>query len=289
METQNWLASFYHLIVSHTDGLYTVVFTSRFFFLDLWSCIHFASGAAIMAALRAVRCSRPFGVLLVILFLYEVLELSFTYLAVNLFRPEILPDQVTDVVVGLVGGGLMWVVAKLQVQRVVGDQLRRWLPTAVELSVAVVMSGIWVASYGYCYNVPLLNSPAINWWAFLLWSLGLFATIKVFKHVRKAVGSGVLASLITWLLYLLGLFVVEFIGYRLMGIHEQTNEGPFLFGLIHGSQVLKAYYVTAGVLVMALHTALEWILQRRRACAPPRAQAMVLLKAADGSRNSELG
>jgi hypothetical protein len=39
---------------------------------------------------------------------------------------------------------------------------------------------------------------------------------------------------------------VEFMGYYILKIRAITSEGPLVLGLIHGTIVLKIYYVTVG-------------------------------------------
>lgn len=102
------LARLYEWILASTGVLYAEIWRSPWFFLDLWSIVHLVSGALLALGLLAVRRRRPLATLFLILVAYEVAELGFVWLAVRLFRPEILPDQVTDVVVGMIGGAVVW-------------------------------------------------------------------------------------------------------------------------------------------------------------------------------------
>jgi hypothetical protein len=56
----------------------------------------------------------------------------------------------------------------------------------------------------------------------------------------------------TWLLYFVGLWAVEFVGYYIVRIRLNTVENPLLFGVIHGPLVLKTYYVLAGPCMILL-------------------------------------
>lgn len=237
------LQDLYKLILEKTGFLYTVLVRTPFFFFDIWSIVHFFTGGILMMILAARRTSRPFRPLFTILLGYEIFELAFTYLAINVFRPEILLDQVTDIWVGLLGG-------------FVALRLRRWLgvpgPVVRDLAVAVTVSAVWVAFYGYRYNVALLNSRGINWWAFLWWAVGLFAILRFFGLLQNASSPWWLAIAATWAAYAATLVAVEYVGYSLLGIRELHGESPLAFGVIHGTPALKLYYAVAAPLAIAI-------------------------------------
>ncbi|HEY3350317.1 MAG TPA: hypothetical protein VGM13_11125 [Thermoanaerobaculia bacterium] len=245
------LQDLYKLILAKTDFLYTVLVQTPFFFFDIWSIVHFFTGGILMLILAARRISRPFFVLFLLLFLYELVELEFTYLAINVFRPEILLDQVTDIWVGLLGG-----FAALRLRRRLADRepflTTRTAPVVRDLAVAVTVSAVWVAFYGYRYNVDFLNSRGINWWAFLCWSGELFTILRFFEWLRGTVYPWWLAIPATWAAYAATLLTAEYIGYALLGIREVHGERPLIFGVIHGTTTLKLYYSVAGLLAIAI-------------------------------------
>lgn len=251
------LAEIYVFINYHTAFLYTVLFRSEYFFIDNWSLIHLVSGIILMAFLAHKKCRQPFAVLLVMLFSWECIEMSFIYFAVNVFSPEILQDQFTDIVVGFAGGLLIWFFLSWKEK----GFFKRWLRTTsispVEICVSCVMSFVWVSFYGYKYNVPFFNSPLINWLAFLLWSVGLLATIQAYKVFKGVIQNRWLNISLTWLAYFSSLLLVEYLGYYVFEIRLVTTEGPLIFGIIHGTVTLKVYYLIAGVCAVASSTALK--------------------------------
>lgn len=242
------LQDLYKLILEKTDFLYTVLVQTPLFFFDIWSIVHFFTGGILTLVLAARRISRPLFVLFLPLFLYELVEIEFTYLAIRVFRPEILLDQVTDIWVGLLGG---FVAVRLR------GRLGAPGPVARDLAVAVTVSAVWVAFYGYRYNVALLNSRGINWWAFLWWSAGLFAILRAFSRLQGAVSSWRLAIVATWGAYAAVLVAVEYVGYALLGIRELHGEPPLAFGVIHGTPALKLYYTLAAPLAIAIAAGLQ--------------------------------
>lgn len=86
-----------------TAPLYTVIYGNAIFFIDYWSFVHFTSGAVVFSALTALRFKRRWLILFLLLLLYELIEITTIFVALDLFRPETLKDQVTDILVGGLG------------------------------------------------------------------------------------------------------------------------------------------------------------------------------------------
>jgi hypothetical protein len=122
------------------------------------------------------------------------------------------------------------------------------------------MSLLWVGSYGYAYSDPFYNSSPVNWLAFLLWTPGLFLTLRFYRLLTRHIQNPWLRIFFTWLAYFASLLLVEHIGYNVLAIHQVTSEGPLLLGLIHGTITLKIYYVTAAMMAIYLSHVLEKIL-----------------------------
>jgi len=248
---------FYYLVLRKTAFLYTFVVQTPYFFLDLWSIVHFVSGAALGLLLAARRIRRPFLVLLVILVGYELVEVALTFLAIRVFLPEVLPDQVTDVWVGMLGGLAGWSLVRRGCAA--GKRVPAWRPAPFlpDLSVAVTVSAVWVAFYGYSYNVEFFNSPVINWWAFLWWSGGLLGVLRFFDWLRGAVSPPWMAIPATWAAYVATLVTVEHVGYAVVGIREVRGGGPLVFDVIHGTPAMKLYYAVAGLVTIGIASGVQ--------------------------------
>lgn len=117
----------------------------------------------------------------------------------------------------------------------------------LEFLVAALMSLVWVAYYQYDYNIGFFNSAGINWLAFSLWTIGLLVTLRVYRWLKEKVANIGLRLGIFWLAYFSTLLGVEFTGYYILRIREITTEPALCFGLIHGTPVLKIYYLVAGL------------------------------------------
>ncbi len=256
------LKSIYTYINSLTAPLYTVIAKTDYFFIDYWSFIHFLNGLLIVFFLNRIRSRHTFPILLAILLGWEIIEISFIYLSIAVFDPETLPDQFTDLIIGLSGGLCVWHVPMLREKFFSAFRSLRLPPlTTMEIGIACTMSCLWVGFYGYRYNVPFFNSPLINWLAFILWSIGLVTTIRVYKLLGNILMPPWQRILATWFIYFTGLLVLEYCGYYVFEIQQVTNERPLMFGLIHGTATLKFYYVVAGVCAVGLNGFLEKILR----------------------------
>lgn len=267
----------HHWVYDSTAFLYTVVYRNDYYFVDYWSFVHLLSGFGIAVLAYYKRYSRPFVLLLLILFSWEFIEISFMFVAIHAFRPETLPDQFTDIVVG-VGGGLLgrrfWQYERRRLRVV-----RRRNPALLtDLSISCAMSFFWVASYGYTYNVSFLNSPVVNWWAFVLWSSGLFACLCVYRRFNYYIAEHFLVKIaLIWMLYFSGILIIEYLGYYVLHIRQVTSGEPLLFGLIHGTVILKAYYVIAGICAVVVSKTLGKVSRKfgttRSTCVPLRARS----------------
>jgi hypothetical protein len=247
----------YAFVLRKTAFLYTQVVRTPYFFLDLWSIVHFVSGAALGLFLAARRIRRPFLVIPLLLVGYELVEIALTLLATGVFLPEVLPDQVTDVSVGMLGGFAGWGLVRRG--RAAGWPVRAGQPAPLlpDLAVAVSVSTVWVAFYGYRYNVEFFNSHPVNWWAFLWWSGGLLGVLRLFGWLRAAGSPPWMAIPATWAAYVAILVTVEHVGYAVVGIREARGGGPLVFDVIHGTPTMKLFYAVAGLVTIGIASGVQ--------------------------------
>jgi hypothetical protein len=119
---------------------------------------------------------------------------------------------------------------------------------------SVSLSFLWVGSYGYSYNIETFNSPGLNWWAFSLWAWALTTTVLVNALVKRYIPSPRVRLTAIWGAYCAGLLILEYTGYHIFGIREAQglHAPPLVFGLVHGSLVMKLYYGVAGLAAIGL-------------------------------------
>ena len=71
-----------------------------------------------------------------------------------------------------------------------------------EFFVSCLMSFFWVGYYRYNYNNAFFNSPIINWFAFLLWSMGLLITIRTYQWFKSVFRQFWVRIPVLWVSYL---------------------------------------------------------------------------------------
>lgn len=240
----------YHFIRESTAGLYVTIYTSRFFFIDYWSFVHLFSGVLLIAASIRLGVRRRWLATMGVLVGYELLELAFIYLSIGLFLPETIPDQVTDVFVGALGGLAAESVTSSAGRRLL-KRFARNVPKGVpgDLLLSSLLAFTWVRFYGYRYNVPFLNSPFLSWWAFTIWTTSLFAMLCLHRSCWSRGWTGPRATGVVWAATLALTLSGEFVGYRVLGIREVRGYPPLILGLVHGTLALKLTYVFAPPLV----------------------------------------
>jgi len=193
----------------HAGWLYTKVYQNDFFFFDLWTIVHCWSGFILFLALKSLRVKNPFPVQLTILFLYELMEILFTYFALHIFKPETIKDQFTDIFIGMVGAMIGNAILKsTSLKNIIHVKN---LKIFLAFLTAITYSFLWVGFYHYSYNVELFNTPGINIGAFAFWTAGVFFTIRFYEKLKNLKLWKRL--LILWGVYLTGLFIVEFFGF----------------------------------------------------------------------------
>ena len=71
------------------------------------------------------------------------------------------------------------------------------------------------------------------------------------------------AVVISWLIYLIILFAVEYIAYHLLYLRETTQgEAPLIFDVVHGSKIMHGFYVAAPLYFIGLFILLDFLLRK---------------------------
>ncbi len=244
-------------VLQHTQWLYTMLYVHPLFFLDYWSIVHLWSGCLVYLSLSALGVRRPWRLLVAALLAYEVVEIILRYVALHVFLPETITDQVTDIVIGCLGAyaASAW----LRRPRHTGH-------VAAALTAASIAFG-WVGSYQYRYNLEMLNSLGINWWAFICWFAVMLGTLRWYRWAERRWPQPGVALAGTWLFGVVGLLIpIEYVGYSLLGIHEigHPTAQPLLLNLVHGTPTLFSFYLTAPITTVVVFLQFRRLLSRAR-------------------------
>jgi len=245
-------------LLNETNWLYTKIYQNSLFFFDLWSIVHCWSGFVIFLILKSLKIKRALPALLTILFVYEIIEISFIYFAFNIFKPETIKDQFTDIIVGMLGGTIGFLLCKLS--NLANKVHTKNLIYFAMFLASVTYSWLWVGFYHYNYNQGFYNSPGINIGAFTFWVLGAFATIWGSTLIR--ISNIWLKWIVVWAIYIVCLFAVEYYGFVILGLHESSKADaqPLLFGLIHGTPVLHFVYIFSPFFTILIYKGFKTLL-----------------------------
>ena len=106
-----------------------------------------------------IRCRHKWSILFSILLFYEIVEISMLYVSLNVFLPETIKDQFTDLFVGMSGGYLFdkWLHFYSTNKKQVTTFFRN-PNTHIALFTAISIAFDWVGFYRYKYNMPILDS-----------------------------------------------------------------------------------------------------------------------------------
>ena len=247
--------------IEHTAFLYTMIYEKGFVFFDFWSIAHFWSGMIVFLILAALGWKRKWFWLVFFILLYEILEVSFIYFALNIFKPERYNDLVMDVFVGVSGALLCNALLLLKSNAKKVESLPAW---SLMLFSSLTLAFIWVGNYQYKYNYEIFNTKGLNIGAFGLWSIGGFVYLLFYHATVRKENRFLLRLFLAWVVYFVFLLVLEYTGYYTMQWREISTPGarPLVLGLIHGNWALHLYYIIFPFLAIALYEILSYLVFR---------------------------
>jgi hypothetical protein len=225
----------------NTSWLYTILFQSLFFFIDYWSFVHFWCGIMLFLLAASKGVKQAILKITVLLILYEVIELLFLWFALHIFRPETITDQLTDILIGLIGAYTAMLFIKLKHSKQKSILINLIPIVFTSLTVAF----LWVGNYHYTYNYKYLNNTGLNLWAFFWWSISGCFFLETYLFLKSKIKKTFYVLLTNWLLYFILLLIIEFIGYYILQIREVglTHKTALIWGLIHGNTTMHVYYL----------------------------------------------
>jgi hypothetical protein len=244
------------LINTNCDWLYVKIFENPIFFFDFWSFVHFWSGGILLTIILAARCRHKWSILFSILLSYEIVEISMLYISLNVFLPETIKDQFTDLFVGMSGGYLFekWLNFYSANKKQVANFLQN-PNTHIALFTAITIAFDWVGFYRYKYNVPIFNSPGLNYMAFSLWLTGIFSMLVIYNLLSVRFNK-VYSLALLWIVYFAGLCIFEFTLYHIFGFKESGGHArnPLIFDIIHGTTALHVFYMLSPFTSVAIYS-----------------------------------
>jgi len=255
-------SSFISNLYSVTAWLYVKIYENPFFFFDYWSIMHIITSSLVIIILNIFNLKHKFIILFLSVVSWEIFELLFLYFNFNIFQPETLKDQATDIAIGMFSGLLTqyFIINKNKIY--ILKNIKQQDITI--LLTAFLISFNWVGFYNYHYSVKELNFNGLNLWAFSLWSVGNIAILKGYLFLRRFFKNTFLLMPIFGIIYFLILLIVEYIGRYLLEIKEVSspNHTPLIFGLIYGNNVLHLMYIVMPFVSFTIFKIIDYSLNK---------------------------
>ena len=258
------MKSLVELINTNTDWLYFKLYENSYFFIDFWSFMHFFSGLLLLLCIDLLQVRKKWIVLFAFLFYYEFVEISIRYIALNIFLPETIKDQFTDIFVGMFGGLVASFLIRTILQKKVIEFREKIAKNTVIIFVSFLISFLWVGFYGYRYNYEFLNSNGMNYTAFLLWWIGIMILGKIYFGLKSKQNSLSKGFLFSWGIYFVGLCLIEYLFYHILGLKEigASEHRAMLFDIIHGTKTLHIFYLTVPIISIIFFESILKLIQK---------------------------
>lgn len=208
----------YHGFIEATRILYTKVFVERFFFFDLWSINHMWTGFMLYLILSVFQIKKPFTVILVCLFGYEVFEISLTYFATSIFIPEIIKDQVTDIFIGLTGSFIGFLF--LSNYDFLISRFQIIVQNAFIFFISMSFSFLWLVFSHESVCLDGTSCTEINLIIFFLWLTQAYITIAVFRKY------GLLKSIRPWAVFVVTFILATVLNFCLISLPKISGLNP---------------------------------------------------------------
>lgn len=253
------MRSLIEIINTNTAWLYFKLYECSYLFIDFWTIIHFFSGITILLCIELFQVRKKWVVLFASLFCYEVVEISILYVTLNIFKPETIKDQFTDVFVGMLGGLVASFLIKTILQTKAIESREQIVKNIVIIVVSFLISFLWVGFYGYRYSHEFFNSNGVNYTAFLLWWGGIIILGKIYYGLKSKLNSFSKTLLFSWGIYFLGLCLLEYLFYHVLGVREigTSERKAMLFDIIHGTKKLYIFYLSVPIISITFFESLH--------------------------------
>ncbi len=114
---------------------------------------------------------------------YEIFEVALLFFSLKIFLPETIKDQVTDILVGLIGGGLCYLllIAKREMRT---ELYSRISPEAIFTSLTLAF--LWIGNAKFFIISPYSDGIFSDPW-FIIFSIGGYVFLQTFSRMKKKI------------------------------------------------------------------------------------------------------
>ena len=226
------------VLQSKIEWLNYVIFDFKWLYFDLWSLVNLWSGAILFVIISVLGIKKRWHALLSLLVLAQMAQATYPNTIPNMYWITKVISNINDLSIGMLGGYFMYSFFNWNKRRKYGA----WLATFIS---TITISFIWVGTYGYSYNIAFFNSPAINWWAFMCWTISGAIMVTIYQLIKKRKGFSI-AAISTWLIYITILLSVEYLAFHIFTFQEATQgTEALIFDVIHGRPEMHVFYTTS--------------------------------------------
>jgi hypothetical protein len=254
----------YHSFIEATGILYTKVFVGRFFFFDLWSINHMWTGFMLFLILSSLMFKRPLAVIAICLFGYEVFEILLTYFATNIFIPEIIKDQFTDIFIGLTGSIIGFLL--IFNYAYLNDRFHQLMQNVFIFFISMSFAFLWLVFS----RVSVSDLTSLNLIIFFLWLAQAFITIVTFREY------GLWRSIRPWAIFILTFILATILNFFLLSLPLLSDHLILWLGSIWIKLIL---FPLLPILLLAAHEAfIRLVSKAQKGFSNTRLKKMPVLK-----------
>jgi len=245
------ITSMKEIIISireNTFWLHHVLVEYKLIYLDLWSVVHFWTGAFLFACLSALKCKQRWKWLFYIVAGFEVLEASVFIGILKLFMPEKIPDVFVDIILGMAGGYLVFFILEKDKISLKAKQL------FVILVSAAIISFFWTGFYSYQLNIQPGSTFPLNIFAFIFWWFSGYVIIQLFRKLKSRLNNDLFSILLVASVFYLLLFPLNYFISEILNIHEISHEHNILISsFFPANSALIKFYLLFPVLLISVY------------------------------------
>ncbi|MBN1926882.1 MAG: hypothetical protein JW798_13710, partial [Prolixibacteraceae bacterium] len=229
------LVFFRHL----SEWLHFTVFEYNLIYIDLWSFVHVLAGAIVFASLSTLKWKKRWLWLLFFLSAFEIVEATLFISLLRLFQPEKIPDVFMDIILGMGGGNVMYLLfEKIPLKRA----FRNWV---VMLVSTVTIAFFWTGYYGYEFSLNDLNGRFLKLITFLFWTLTGVLILLLYRFLKMKSEKEIYVMGTLYVIFYLFLLLINLITHRFLNIEEISRGNSFyLFGFFQLNPSLIFFYIT---------------------------------------------
>ncbi|MCX7735433.1 MAG: hypothetical protein N2319_01855 [Candidatus Kapabacteria bacterium] len=248
-------------VYTNTLWLYKVIYSNPIFFIDFWTFNHIWSGAFIFILLSAYKVKRKWFVLILILLAYEIIEILFRIFALNLFKPEIIKDQVNDIIFGGFGAVLCYYLIKFRKGKSINKFHLRYPLTT--FFTAGTISYLYIGFTNFIFFTTLHNPLLFKFIYFLFLWFAFYYLLQTYETFKlKNIDELKTISLLT--IISLPIFIIlQIIAILILTNNQENLFSFFLANYLHSTKISNlVFFLILPVIVIMIYKVFKRLIER---------------------------